>query len=178
MTGPVPRDVSSATQRRPVVIGVGNPFRRDDGVGEAVVRRLEAQATGRPPNHVHTMALDGEPVRLLDAWDGAALAVIVDAVMVDPVRSGLQPGTVQRMDVTPRSAGDVTGGFPGSRPLSGHAAGVGEAVALGACLDRLPGRLAIYTVVGADFGHGPGLSPGVAAAVDPLARSIMALVQP
>ena len=70
-----------------VVIGVGNEFRRDDGAGPAVVARLRDLA---PPG-VRLVITDGEPTRLIDAWAGAALAVVVDAVRArDQIRD--RPG--------------------------------------------------------------------------------------
>ena len=58
-----------------VVIGVGNEFRRDDGAGPAVIGQLR----DRVPAGVELVITDGEPTRLIEAWAGAALAVIVDA---------------------------------------------------------------------------------------------------
>jgi hypothetical protein len=54
-----------------VVIGVGNEYRRDDGAGLAVVARLR----DRVPPGVEIVLTDGEPIRLIEAWTGAALAV-------------------------------------------------------------------------------------------------------
>jgi hydrogenase maturation protease len=67
-----------------VVIGVGNEFRRDDAAGPAVVTSLR----GRVPPGVELVLTDGEPTRLIEAWTGAALAVVVDAVRADPPRPG------------------------------------------------------------------------------------------
>ena len=70
---------------RVVVIGVGNPWRRDDGVGWVV-----AQSAGRRlGNAVHVVESDGEPSRLIDAWADFDLAVVVDAVI-----TGAAPGNV------------------------------------------------------------------------------------
>ena len=74
-----------------VVIGVGNEFRRDDGAGPAVVGRLRDLV---PPG-VELVITDGEPTRLVEAWTGAALAVVVDAVRAQPP----QPGRVHRFVV-------------------------------------------------------------------------------
>ena len=70
-----------------VVIGVGNEFRRDDGAGPAVVRKLRDLV----PSGVGLVITDGEPTRLLEAWTGAALAVVADAVRV----SGPEPGAAR-----------------------------------------------------------------------------------
>ena len=86
-----------------VVIGVGNEFRRDDGAGPAVVARLRDLA---PPG-VRLVVTDGEPARLVEAWTGAALAVVVDAVRAEPAR----PGTVHRFAV------DAPGSGPGITEL-------------------------------------------------------------
>ena len=75
-----------------VVIGVGNPFRRDDGVGWAVAGALEPEVgpvVGPEVGPVEGTLLDGEPARLLDVWAGADHAIVVDAV-----RSGATPGAV------------------------------------------------------------------------------------
>ncbi len=72
-----------------MVIGVGNEFRRDDGAGPAVLARLR----GRVPGGVELLVSDGEPARLIEAWAGAALAVIVDAVRAEPA----VPGRLHRL---------------------------------------------------------------------------------
>ncbi len=55
-----------------VVIGIGNPFRNDDGIGPAVAAQVEEQ---RLPG-VRVVISDGEPAGLLEAWSGADLAVL------------------------------------------------------------------------------------------------------
>ena len=47
-----------------VVIGVGNEFRRDDGVGLRVLETLRPLV----PDTVRLVASDGEPVRLIEEW--------------------------------------------------------------------------------------------------------------
>ncbi|MGH3405779.1 MAG: hypothetical protein ACRDRJ_25285, partial [Streptosporangiaceae bacterium] len=44
------------------------------------------------PPGVELVVTDGEPTRLIEAWTGAALAVVVDAVRVQPPRPGARPG--------------------------------------------------------------------------------------
>src|SRR5215207_5591238 len=56
---------------------------------------------------------------------------------------------------------------------STHAFGVADAIELARTLGRLPARLEIYTIEGADFTAGAGLSPPVAAAVNALTRRIV-----
>ena len=84
-----------------VVIGVGNEFRRDDGAGPAVVARLRDLA---PPG-VRLVITDGEPTRLIDAWAGAALAVVVDAVRARVAPAGDGPSFRGRPAGGPGRAG-------------------------------------------------------------------------
>ena len=67
-----------------VVIGVGNEFRRDDGAGPAVIGPLRDLVS----SGVELVITDGEPTRLIEAWTGAALAVVVNAVRAEPPQPG------------------------------------------------------------------------------------------
>ena len=76
---------AAEAQGRAVVIGVGNEFRRDDGAGPAVVARLR----GHLPDRVCLLVSDGEPTRLIEAWAGAPVAVIVDAAAIDTLAAAV-----------------------------------------------------------------------------------------
>ena len=137
-----------------VVVGVGNEWRRDDAAGLLVARRLRGAG-------FQVLEQEGEPTALLDAWQGAEHAVVVDAV-----RSGAQAGTIHRIDgLAERLPVEL---FRGST----HAFSVAEAVELGRALDRLPRSLLIYGIEGGDFAAGKGLSPEVERAVDALVREL------
>ena len=161
---------------RPVVLGVGNPWRGDDGVGAAVARavaerldRLDGPG-GTCSAGVEVVEVDGEPARLVEAWAGRPLAVVVDAVV-----SGAEPGTVHRVVVVGEGA---SGGDLGTAPATGgsHALGAGEAVRLGRALDRLPRRLVVLGVEGSAFDHTAdvALQPAVAAAVATVVDAVLA----
>jgi hydrogenase maturation protease len=144
---------------RQVIVAIGNAYRRDDGVGLAVAERVR----GRLPSSVEIVECEQEPSRLIDAWDGASTAVVVDAV-----DSGSIPGSVHRFDA-------------GSRPIperlfrsSTHAFGLGETIELARALGKLPERVIVYGVEGAIFDAGEGLSAEVAAAVEETASAVLA----
>jgi hydrogenase maturation protease len=141
-----------------VVIGVGNEFRRDDGAGPAVVGRLRDLV---PPG-VDLVVTDGEPTRLMEAWTGATLAIVVDAVRAEPT----QPGRVHRFVVDRPGAGSV-------RTASSHGLGLDDAISLSMALDRMPGRLIVHAIEASDLAQGTGLTPEVAAAVGPVASAIL-----
>ena len=150
-------------RHRVVVLGVGGEYRRDDAVGLAVAAEVARQA---PPG-VAVHATDGEPTRLLEAWAGAELAVLIDAVLVpDPPGGVAEPGRVYRTDLA-----EVA---PAAGSASSHGLGIPEAYALGRVLDRLPARLVVYAVAAADVRPGLGMSPDVAAAVPGVAAAVLA----
>jgi hydrogenase maturation protease len=140
-----------------VVIGVGNEFRRDDGAGPAVIGQLRDLALCG----VGLVITDGEPTRLIGAWTGAALAVVVDAVRAQPPH----PGRVHCF-VVDRPGADA------GRTASSHGFGLDDAIALAVALDRMPGRLIVHAIEAADLTQGTGLTPPVAAAVGLVATAI------
>ncbi|MGW6316487.1 MULTISPECIES: hydrogenase maturation protease [unclassified Streptomyces] len=151
-----------STRTRIAVIGVGNEFRRDDGVGWAVIARLRERAAVRPlPPGVLLATCDGDPARLIGLWEGADLAVVVDAAHAHPAR----PGLVHRLALDAEA-------LDRPRTTSSHGLGLGEAVELARVLGRLPGRLVVYAVEGADDALGTGFSAAVEPVVAPLAEDI------
>ena len=143
-----------------LVIGVGNRFGSDDGIGPAVIDRVRQLCP-----ETATLEVDGEAARLVEAWDNADLVVLVDAV-----RSGAAPGTSHRLVIDRGSSPDEFGEPTGA--TSSHAAGVAEAWALGAALGRTPARLVVLGVEGAEFGPGYRLTDEVARAVPCTARAV------
>ena len=135
------------------VIGIGNPYRHDDAAGLVVVAGLQ-QRFGTD-DRIRLTELDGEPVRILQAWQGSDIVMIVDAVR------SLQPaGTIHRF-----AADGLAGAATDSVALGGgHLLGLREAIDLARTLRQLPPTLDVIGIEGADFGLGEGLSEPVAAA--------------
>jgi hydrogenase maturation protease len=75
-----------------VVVGVGNPFMRDDGFGVVVARELEKLNLGKGVLVLQRQMLD---VSLLLLSEDATRVVVVDAV-----KSGKRPGTLVRFRAT------------------------------------------------------------------------------
>jgi hydrogenase maturation protease len=146
-----------------VLIGVGNPYRRDDGVGPALAAIIsELDLPG-----LAVVTSDGEPSRLLDAWSGARLAVVVDAVRRD---NGV-PGQIRRHDITSDRPAD---GWTAAGSASTHGLGIGEAIDLAQAVDRMPETLIVFTVQAADIGYGQHLSQPVTASLPELTQVVLA----
>ena len=136
------------------MVGLGNSYRRDDGAGLAVAARIRA---ARLPG-VAVAELEGEPVALIDAWAGARLVYLADAVS-----GGGEPGTVYRYDAAP--------GLPPEplRHRGTHTFSLADVVELSRALHRLPPRLIVYGIEGA----GTGLSPRVEQAVGTVVKRLV-----
>jgi len=128
-----------------VVIGIGDAYRHDDGVGLIVLRHLQKLHVPA----VDFVESDGEPTALIDAWDGAPLAIVVDAV-----DAGGVPGRIYRLGLHHPAVS-------ASGATSSHGVPLGDAVALARALDRMPRRMLLYGVQVADVTQGVGLSPSV-----------------
>jgi len=137
-----------------LVAGIGNIFLSDDGFGVEVATRLE----GRPmPDGVKVGDFGIRGVHLAyELLDGFQSLVIVDALPL-----GDEPGTLAVVEP------DLDGIENGAASMDAHS--MSPAVVL-ATLSRLGGRLRRVLVVGcqpASVDEGIGLSPRVAAAVEP-----------
>ena len=116
-----------------VVLGVGNAYRGDDAVGLAVAGRVRERAP-----ELEVVVCEQEPIQLLDAWAGAELALLVDAVLPAARQGPCTGWTRLRNRCRRRCSAAPT-----------HAFGVAEVVELGRALGRLPGRLLVFGVEGA-----------------------------
>ena len=142
-----------------LVIGVGNDYGGDDGVGLRVAR--EIGALGLDGLRVVTVA--GDCTRLVGTWTREDRVFLVDAAFSSSV-----PGAIHRMEAT-------DGPLP-EEPLwraSTHSFGVAEAIELARALRQMPRRLVVYGVEGKTFTPGFGLSREVDRSVDRVVRRIL-----
>lgn len=143
------------------MIGLGNRMRGDDAAGPEVARLLaERGVAAAVAEH------EAEPTGLIELWDGAPLAVVVDAT----APCG-RPGRIERRQVAEE-------GLPRDRQraASTHALDLGETIELARSLERLPGRLVVYGIEAASFATGGPMSAPVAAAVAEAADRVAAEV--
>jgi len=152
-----PGGICYHTMPETLVIGLGNAFRGDDGIGLVVARRLRRLTL---PG-VSVLEQSGEGAALLEAWSAADQVIVVDAVS-----SGDQPGAIHRLEVDDQPLPVYFSG------RSTHAFGLAEAVELARRLDRLPASLIIYGIEGQSFALGADLSPEVKAAAETLIKQL------
>ncbi len=151
-------DDSTVRRNTALVIGVGNEFRHDDAAGIAVANRIAALTLPRVNAVVHS----GEGVSLLERFGEADTVIIIDAA-----QSSSTPGLIYRFDA---ARVPIPSDFFN---YSTHAFSVAEAVELARALGRLPERLVVYGIEGADFSAGNGLTQSVVSAVNDVVARVM-----
>jgi len=140
---------------RRLVIGIGNPWRGDDGVGAAVVERLEADpAPGVAHLSVHQLLPEQA-----EAIHASAVVVFVDA------SAALPPGEVVTGRVHPDARAAATA----------HHFSPGQLLALTRALHG-EAPAAFLVQVGAATFDGRGLSPETGAAVERAADAVRQLL--
>ncbi len=145
------------TEAPSVVIGVGNRWRRDDAAGLEVIDALQ----GRVDDSVLLVESDGEPTRLLDAFELAPKVIMVDAVV-----TGSDPGTIHRFIDTDLPDGMGIG-------QSSHLVQLYETIALGKLLGKLANGLTLIGIEASDFDNGEGMTEAVAAGVDAALEAVL-----
>jgi hydrogenase maturation protease len=147
---------------RVLVAGIGNLFLSDDGFGSEVARRLSEQPM---PDDVRVVDYGIRGMHLAyDLLDGYSALVVVDALPGDG-----RPGDLSVLEVGPDDLGEGELDAHGMAP-----------VAVLASLGRLGGSLPPTYVVGcqpADVSEGIGLTPQVAAAVEPAVALVREVLQ-
>ena len=142
-----------------ILIGVGNPYASDDGVGHYIARELNSKGL---PGAVFKF-LSGEATLLMEAWKDKEAAIVFDAVS-----SGARAGKIHRFDAHRQS---IPAKFFNR---SSHGFGLFEAIELARRLGLLPGSLTVYGIEGKSFRPGVGLSPEVEDAAHKVIRQAMA----
>ena len=139
-------DNSEIRDRKPrkLIIGIGNDYRGDDGVGVFVAGRLREM--GLPD--IETREARGEGTELMTIWQGVETVIVVDAVY-----SKSEPGRVFRFEIGKDELQSAI-----FRGHSSHAFGLAEAINLASNLGSLPNKLIIYGIEGKSFETGEGLS--------------------
>jgi len=105
MTGRETGPLSSGTSvpAEILIVGLGNPLMGDDGIGHAVVERLERIG---PPPGVRVGALAGDVLGLADLWAGEPNVWLVDAVEGGSTAGCLQ--VIEDKDLLALPAGDLS----------------------------------------------------------------------
>lgn len=126
-------------------------MRGDDAVGIMAARRLRPEVGDR----VEVIEAEMAGLNIVELMKGAHVAILIDAA-----RSGLNPGTVHRLDASTGAIG-VRMHSPSS-----HALGLSEALELARVMGVLPQTVIVYGVEVGTTEAGHALSLPVAKALE------------
>ncbi len=151
-------------RRRPrlLVLGLGNPLLGDDGIGAAVVARLESK---RLPARVELRAAGTSAIDVLSELERYERVVVIDAVQSGAVK----PGHVVEFEL---ESAAIKARSPS---LSAHEVELGGLLSLAAALGlRMPPVHVIGFGAGS-VGVGRGLTPAAEAALDDIVARVLRL---
>lgn len=146
----------------PLVIGIGNDMRGDDGVGPEVVRRLSEHK----PTCVDVCCAEDDALALIEAWQAREVVIMVDAM-----QSERPPGDVQFLDATQGPLNSIM------NDVSSHGLGLGHSLELARSLGKMPEYCRLFVVEGKDFSIGAGISPEVERMIPEIVRQIQCEVE-
>lgn len=141
-----------------IIVGIGNPFRGDDGAGWAVIDRLN----GKLNASIVLSKQQGDIVELLDAFSNYAIVFLIDACHSKNLKNGWQ-----RIDYH-RNAIEIE-----SHQTSTHGLNISQAIALAKNLNQLPQKLIIYAIAGENYQMGQMLSESVMKYAEEVAEAIL-----
>ncbi|MCK5153943.1 MAG: hydrogenase maturation protease [Spirochaetales bacterium] len=148
---------------------MGNPLRRDDGIGPEVIRLLTKDRTKK--NSTYKLSSD---IDLIDGGtDGLGLIEYLKdykkVIIIDAVEMKLKPGTIKVF--TPEEAVIKIN----SDALSTHGFGIAELIKLAKGLDINP-ELIIVGVQPEDISYGEGLSDSIEPVLNKLIKVILNII--
>ena len=153
---------------RVLLLGVGNEWASDDGVGPEVARQVQAwleSATNEDvlPTTIEFCIAPQPDLTWLDRIGQAQRLIIVDAV----VSAAHPAGTIHRQTWKEAALGEKD-----LARASSHGFGVRELLRMAEALGRLPDQVDLWGVEAASLAPGRGLSQPVARAAARIAQEI------
>ncbi len=162
--------MTEKNKKETLILGVGNPLRRDDGIGPEVIRLLTENRSKK--NSTYKLSSD---IDLLDGGtDGLGLIEYLKdykkVIIIDAVEMKLTPGTIKVF--TPQEAVININ----SDALSTHGFGIAELIKLARGLDINP-ELIIVGIQPENIDYGEELSGTISSILDILIKEILKLIQ-
>ena len=120
-----------------IVVGLGNPFLTDDGVGVIAAYQLQKHFGEDPDIFITEASVGG--IRLMELLTGYDNAIIIDALMVEKATN---PGKIHRWTLE-----ELEQISPTQHSASAHDTSLVTALQMGEQLDmKLPEEITIYAV--------------------------------
>lgn len=141
------------------IIGVGNEFRSDDGIGLQIVRELKKSYP-----QLTISECDGNGVELLSLFQGNDLLIITDAAFT---QQDEKVGDIIQLKL------DETVNLSDYNVYSSHSFGLIEALRLGKVLNIIPNETFLYLVLAKNFSYGNSISEQVKKSIEKIISLII-----
>ena len=142
---------------RPLLVGIGNTLRGDDGVGPYIVRSLQRSSLQR----VDCLLLEENVSALIERLGDTPQAYVFDALL-----SGAAPGTVRRIDALHEALPEELS------PSSTHSFCLADVIRLAELVGNLPAKLVVFGIEAKTLRLGAALSAPVQAAAARLVHDV------
>lgn len=143
----------------PIIVGVGNPFRGDDGAGWVVIDRMDKRVKG---SLIKLVKMRGDIGDLLEIFERYQKVYLVDACSSEELG-----GNWKRIDVHQEALPDESG------QTSTHGFGISQAIALAKNLGLLPKQLILYVIPGINYSISNTLSESVLKNIEGVIEAIL-----
>ncbi len=138
------------------IIGIGNPFRSDDGIGWAVIEALEGRVSSRVALH----QARSDIAELMEYFSRYQTVYLVDACQGEGLIGSFK--RIESLDELEQESFVSTHGF-----------GLAQAIALAKNCRELPDRLVIYAIYVDRFQLGSELSVEAKSAVEEVVQRLL-----
>ncbi len=135
-----------------LIVGIGNPYRRDDTIGLIIAKQLHNILK------YDIVESDGDLLNLIDTLQRYDLVILIDAINLQT-----SPGKLHRYDINNLEVEPLT---------STHAINIIEVLELIKIIGKMP-KMIFYGIEGKDFEMGEGLSEEVEDSIDDIVNSIV-----
>lgn len=153
--------MSTLTEDRQLVVGLGNEFRGDDAFGIVVVQQLVESF----PDLAEYILEQNDLTRLLDRWEDRKV-IIVDALFAPNPK----PGQIHQA----RSLEEIS--FINTKQYSSHGVDLLQLNALAETINRLPKEVYIIGVEGSSWEMGSNMGPQMAEAIPEVIQLVLARI--
>lgn len=131
--------------KKPLIIGIGNPFRSDDGCGLTIAKILQEHLQG----DADCLTCSGDPMSLMELWKGRETVFLIDAVL----SKTKQVGYIHHFHP---SVETIPGIFTNT---STHLLDVIQIIELAKALDKIPTDLYLFGIETKEHAMQEGISP-------------------
>lgn len=147
-----------------MIIGIGQIYRSDDGIGLIVAERLRSLLGHR--EDICVLNYQGDLIHLMELWSGTSMVILIDSIQPQG-----RPGSIALFAAHERSLPTICW------QTSTHSTGLSEVIELAKVLGNCPPALYVFGIEGKNFQIGDTLTSSVAKSSDVLISRIRQIIE-